>query len=130
MTEIEKFNKLLDEAVFAQLRIHHAGTSYDETLELFRTNNKGERITNWIDIELEDGKFTIGSIYLLGVNWYNRNMANIETVEELTGFTVDLILDGGGRVCFTITTGGKPTNLREDWYKDGNPLNINEIIGE
>ena len=44
MSNVEYMMKVINNVVFAQLDIVTSGTCYDEGIELFRTNSKGEKI--------------------------------------------------------------------------------------
>lgn len=122
MTRNEKFSQLVDGAVFAQLQIQHNGSRYDRTIELFRCDRNGNKMTDFII------DFDIDGITKIGTTIY-AEMALEEGIGDLEDLVVELIFDGGYKTNFVIDVKNNYIgDLREDWDRYGDVLNINEII--
>ena len=122
-TRNEKFNKLINGAVFAQLQIQHSGVRYDKTIELFRCDRNGNQMTDFVD------DFTVDGIIKIGKTIYS-SMALEEGIGNLECLVVELIFDGGGKAHFIIENDGTISDFSAGWNGWGveEDLNIDEII--
>lgn len=123
MTRNEKFNQLINGAVFAQLQIQHSGDRYDRTVELFRCDRNGNQMTNFVD------EFTVDGIIKIGKTIYS-SMALEEGIGDLEDLVVELIFDGGAKAHFIIENDGTISEFSAGWSGWGTDedLNIDEII--
>lgn len=112
-TNINYMLKVLNkDAVFAQLDIVTNGTSYDEGVELFRTNSNGEKVGEWnhvLDFEDLNG---IAKDLMKDRKSYNLSE---EECGEFIGFVIKVIYDGGARSHFEITADGRVSSEYNEW---------------
>jgi len=113
MDNIEVMMNVINrDAVFAQLDIVTTGTYYDEGVELFRLNSRGEKIGKW-NVELSfDALVTIAK-YLMK----ERKSSNMSEKEcgEFQGFDVKVIYNGGARCHFEVTADGQVSEEYNEW---------------
>lgn len=101
-----------NDAVFAQLDIVTTGTCYDEGVELFRTNSKGEKVGEWSNVLHFEDLNNIAKELM-----EERKSRNLTAKEcgEYQGFIVKVIYDGGARCHFEITADGQTSEEYDEW---------------
>lgn len=100
------------DAVFAQLDIVTNGTCYDEGVELFRTNVKGEKVGEY------NHDLTFEELCSIAKNMMEeRKTRNLTSKEcgEYQGFDIKIISDGGLRSHFEIYVDGQVSDEFAEW---------------
>lgn len=121
MSNVEYMMKVINNVVFAQLDIVTSGTCYDEGIELFRTNSKGEKIGEYNhDLDFED------LCNIAKELMEERKLRNLSDKErgEYQGFDVKVIYEGGGRTHFEIDQDGQVSREYDEWKGHDIPEDI------
>ena len=112
---MENINRMLKainmDAVFAQLDIVTTGTCYDEGVELYRVNSRGDKIGEYnYDLDFED-LCTIAKDLMEERKSYNLTE---EECGEYQGFRVKVIYCGDIRCHFEVTADGQVSAEYDD----------------
>ena len=113
MTKSEHMiNAINHNAVFAQLDLKTTGTAYDESVELFRVNSKGEKVGKW-NIELDFGILVSIATYMMAVR--KESHLSKEECGRYDGFTIKIIYEGGAQSHFDVNYYGVTSDEFEGW---------------
>jgi len=101
------------EAVFAQIQLRTTGTSYDDSLELFRKNRHRQKVGMFADTLI-----TIAELRGLALTIFEARQLTCSTEEcgAYLGFAVQMIFDGGIKTHVDISAAGEVSTEFEDWY--------------
>ena len=101
-----------NDAVFAQLDLRTTGTTYDESVELFRVNSEGKKVGKW-NIELDFDILVSIATYMMAVR-KNSNLSK-EECGKYDGFTIKIIYEGGAQSHFDVNYCGVTSDELEGW---------------
>ena len=99
-------------AMYALLDLVTTGTSYDEGVELFRTNSKGVKVGDYNHVlDFEDLRSIAENLMK------ERESRNLSPAEcgTFNGFNIKVIYNGGLRCHFEITSDGQVSEEYGEW---------------